>query len=241
MITHQHIDHLGLVEIIASRSGAEVAAIDVVVAVRRELRRRRRARRRVRRRADAAATGSPRTWSPRCAASRASFRGWGARGEGHPAARTTASCSSLRDRTLEVQHRPGHSPSDTLFWDAERRILICGRPPDRPHLLEPAALPAARRLRRAAAGAGHLPRVAGADPRAAGRDRAPRPRRADHRPRRADRRALRAAPAPRGEARRADRRAPADRRTSSPRSCGATSPSPRRSSPSPRSSATSTC
>ena len=27
----------------------------------------------------------------------------------------------LRDRTLEVQHRPGHSPSDTLFWDAERR------------------------------------------------------------------------------------------------------------------------
>ena len=31
VLTHQHIDHLGLVEIIASRSGAEVAAIDVVV------------------------------------------------------------------------------------------------------------------------------------------------------------------------------------------------------------------
>ena len=31
MITHQHIDHLGLVEIVASHSGAEVAAIDVVV------------------------------------------------------------------------------------------------------------------------------------------------------------------------------------------------------------------
>ena len=31
VITHQHIDHLGLVEIIASHSGAEVAAIDVVV------------------------------------------------------------------------------------------------------------------------------------------------------------------------------------------------------------------
>ena len=30
VLTHQHIDHLGLVEIIASRSGAEVAAIDVV-------------------------------------------------------------------------------------------------------------------------------------------------------------------------------------------------------------------
>jgi glyoxylase-like metal-dependent hydrolase (beta-lactamase superfamily II) len=31
VVTHQHIDHLGLVEIIATRSGAEVAAIDVVV------------------------------------------------------------------------------------------------------------------------------------------------------------------------------------------------------------------
>jgi glyoxylase-like metal-dependent hydrolase (beta-lactamase superfamily II) len=24
-----------------------------------------------------------------------------------------------------VQHRPGHSPSDTLFWDADRKILVC--------------------------------------------------------------------------------------------------------------------
>src|SRR5919106_211890 len=31
ILTHQHIDHLGLVEIIAQHSGAEVAAIDVVV------------------------------------------------------------------------------------------------------------------------------------------------------------------------------------------------------------------
>ena len=31
VITHQHIDHLGLVEIVAAHSGAEVAAIDVVV------------------------------------------------------------------------------------------------------------------------------------------------------------------------------------------------------------------
>ena len=30
----------------------------------------------------------------------------------------------LRDRKLEVQHRPGHSPSDTVFWDEDRRILI---------------------------------------------------------------------------------------------------------------------
>ena len=53
-----------------------------------------------------------------------SFRGWGA------AAKVTRPLADgelleLRDRTLEVQHRPGHSPSDTVFWDAERAILIC--------------------------------------------------------------------------------------------------------------------
>ena len=32
----------------------------------------------------------------------------------------------LRDRTLRIFHRPGHSPSDTLLWDAEREILIAG-------------------------------------------------------------------------------------------------------------------
>ena len=31
---------------------------------------------------------------------------------------------SFRDRTLQVHHRPGHSPTDTVFHDAERRILI---------------------------------------------------------------------------------------------------------------------
>jgi glyoxylase-like metal-dependent hydrolase (beta-lactamase superfamily II) len=31
---------------------------------------------------------------------------------------------AFRDRTLQTLHRPGHSPSDTVFWDAERRILI---------------------------------------------------------------------------------------------------------------------
>ena len=27
---------------------------------------------------------------------------------------------------MEVLHRPGHSPSDTVFWDAERGVLIGG-------------------------------------------------------------------------------------------------------------------
>jgi glyoxylase-like metal-dependent hydrolase (beta-lactamase superfamily II) len=30
----------------------------------------------------------------------------------------------FRDRSLHVHHRPGHSPTDTIFHDRERRILI---------------------------------------------------------------------------------------------------------------------
>ena len=30
----------------------------------------------------------------------------------------------LRDRTLQVLFRPGHSPSDTIFLDRQRRLLI---------------------------------------------------------------------------------------------------------------------
>ena len=42
-----------------------------------------------------------------------------------PARRRLAS-STFADRTLQVLHRPGHSPSDTLFHDRERRELIGG-------------------------------------------------------------------------------------------------------------------
>ncbi|MCW3010454.1 MAG: fold metallo-hydrolase [Solirubrobacterales bacterium] len=33
---------------------------------------------------------------------------------------------TFRDRTWTVHHRPGHSPSDTVFEDAERRMLLGG-------------------------------------------------------------------------------------------------------------------
>jgi glyoxylase-like metal-dependent hydrolase (beta-lactamase superfamily II) len=123
VITHQHIDHLGLVEILARRSGAEVAAIDAVVPfvesygsdTERD---------------DAFAAelmlryGIPEDLVAALRSVSASFRGWGA------AANVTRPLADgevleLRDRRLAVQLRPGHSPSDTLFWDAERRILFC--------------------------------------------------------------------------------------------------------------------
>ena len=51
------------------------------------------------------------------------FRAWGA-----PAKVTRplkdGETLALRDRRLQVFHRPGHSPSDTIFWDEDRRILI---------------------------------------------------------------------------------------------------------------------
>ena len=30
----------------------------------------------------------------------------------------------LRDRALEVHFRPGHSPTDTIFHDARRKMLL---------------------------------------------------------------------------------------------------------------------
>ena len=122
IVTHQHIDHLGLVDIIAKRSGAEVAAIDVLApfmenfgadadrddAEAAELMRRH---------------GISEEVVTALRQVTGSFRAWGSK------AKVTRPLSDgelveLRDRSLEVQHRPGHSPSDTVFWDAHRRVLI---------------------------------------------------------------------------------------------------------------------
>jgi glyoxylase-like metal-dependent hydrolase (beta-lactamase superfamily II) len=122
IITHQHIDHLGLVDIVAKRSGAEVAAIDVVVpfvenfggdAERDD--------------EEAGALmlrhGISEDVVTALRQVTGSFRAWGSK------TKVTKPFSDgeklpFRDRTLEAQLRPGHSPSDTVFWDEERRILI---------------------------------------------------------------------------------------------------------------------
>jgi glyoxylase-like metal-dependent hydrolase (beta-lactamase superfamily II) len=122
IITHQHIDHLGLVDIIAKRSGAEVAALDRLAPFVENFG------------ADAARDDEEAAELMRrhgiseevVTALRqvtGSFRAWGSK------AHVTRPLSDgevleLRDRRLEVQHRPGHSPSDTLFWDGDRRILL---------------------------------------------------------------------------------------------------------------------
>jgi glyoxylase-like metal-dependent hydrolase (beta-lactamase superfamily II) len=122
VVTHQHIDHFGLASILARRSGAEVAALDALVpflagygqqsdfddAFAQNL---------------MLAHGIPSDVVTALRAVSASFRGWGASVE---VTRPLAPDSrlELRDRTLRVLHRPGHSPSDTVFHDEQRAMLL---------------------------------------------------------------------------------------------------------------------
>jgi glyoxylase-like metal-dependent hydrolase (beta-lactamase superfamily II) len=122
IVTHQHIDHFGLAGILARRSGAEVAALDRlapflasfgeqaelddVFAERLMLRH-----------------GIPADVVSALRAVSQSFRGWGSAVE---VSRPLADGAEirLRDRTLRVLRRPGHSPSDTVFLDESRSILL---------------------------------------------------------------------------------------------------------------------
>jgi glyoxylase-like metal-dependent hydrolase (beta-lactamase superfamily II) len=122
VITHQHIDHLGLVDILARRSGAEVCTLDLLAPLVEgfgaeaerddEL-------------AEALMLrhGIPRDVVTALRAVSRSFRGWGG---------STAVSRRLADgetlefagRSLVALHRPGHSPSDTVFWDEARALLL---------------------------------------------------------------------------------------------------------------------
>jgi glyoxylase-like metal-dependent hydrolase (beta-lactamase superfamily II) len=124
VITHQHMDHLGLLEIIARRSGAEVAALDVLGPYLEDF--------------AASATaddafsmavmrrhGVPAELATALQMVGGAFRAFGSSGQVTVPLRQGTELT-LRDRTLTALHRPGHSPSDTVFWDARREILIAG-------------------------------------------------------------------------------------------------------------------
>jgi glyoxylase-like metal-dependent hydrolase (beta-lactamase superfamily II) len=122
VISHQHMDHFGLAAVLARRSGAEVAALDALApllagygqesdlddafAERLMLRH-----------------GIPPEIVTALRAVSAGFRAWGS------AVQVTSALADeselrLRDRTLRVLHRPGHSPSDTIFLDEAQSILL---------------------------------------------------------------------------------------------------------------------
>jgi len=124
VITHQHMDHLGLVEILARRSGADVAALDLLEPYLADFRSSVIAddefSQRIMRR-----HGIPAALATVLGAVGAAFRAFGSRADVTRPLRDGDSLS-LTDRTLQALHRPGHSPSDTVFWDPEREILIAG-------------------------------------------------------------------------------------------------------------------
>ena len=122
LLTHQHIDHLGLVDIVASHSKAEVAAIDAAVPFVENYSK------------EAAADdefamdlmlrhGISEDVARALASVSAAFRAWGSKADItrvlHDGERI-----ELRDRTLDVHFRPGHSPTDTVFHDADRKMLL---------------------------------------------------------------------------------------------------------------------
>ena len=124
VLTHQHIDHLGLVDILARRSGAQVAALDLLADY-------------VARYSEDAERddefaealmrrhGIPEDVRYALLAVSQSYRGWGGAAQ---VTRPLAAGSELvlRDRTLRVLHRPGHSPSDTVFHDEASGELVGG-------------------------------------------------------------------------------------------------------------------
>jgi glyoxylase-like metal-dependent hydrolase (beta-lactamase superfamily II) len=124
VITHQHMDHVGLLEIISRRSGAEVAALSALGRYLADFR------------SSAAADdefaravmlrhGIPEDLATVLGAVGAAFRAFGSGGN---VTRPLEDGDELvlHERTFVALHRPGHSPSDTIFWDQERRILIAG-------------------------------------------------------------------------------------------------------------------
>jgi glyoxylase-like metal-dependent hydrolase (beta-lactamase superfamily II) len=122
VVTHQHIDHLGLVEILVEHSGAEVAALGAaaerLAAFEEDAEQEDEFAVEVMRR-----NGIPEDVTVALRSVSRSFRGWGSHVEVTRPLQDGGALE-LGDRRLEVLHRPGHSPSDTVFWDAERRILI---------------------------------------------------------------------------------------------------------------------
>src|SRR5438876_10757312 len=122
IVTHQHIDHFGLASILARRSGAEVAALDLLAPYLASFSAEAESDDRF---AEAIMLrhGIPREVVTALRAVSGSFRAWGSPVQ---VTRPLAHGSelALRDRTLRVLHRPGHSPSDTVFLDQSRSILL---------------------------------------------------------------------------------------------------------------------
>ena len=124
LVTHQHFDHMGLARVLTARSGAELGCIDVLAPTLANW-------------SDYSVATDEYAFElmlrhgvePHVAEALRAVanvtRGYGASVSADrllPA----DSLVRLRDRELAVLHRPGHSPSDTVFHDAARGIAFLG-------------------------------------------------------------------------------------------------------------------
>jgi glyoxylase-like metal-dependent hydrolase (beta-lactamase superfamily II) len=124
VITHQHADHVGLVGLVAEKSGAEVCALDAFAPLVEDFatyadRNDELAQRVMRRhgvRDDVVTV---------LAAVTRAHRGWGGSA---PVTQRLRDGGALEfaSRRFEVHHRPGHSPSDTILFDPESGELVAG-------------------------------------------------------------------------------------------------------------------
>lgn len=122
VVTHQHLDHLGLVEVVKNRCGAPVTCLDRCVPWMENFKE------------EAGATdrwasslmllhGVPEDVAVALRAVARAFRGWGSSAKVEHVLHE-GDVMEFRDRKLEVLYRPGHSISDTVFWNAETQTLI---------------------------------------------------------------------------------------------------------------------
>jgi len=124
IITHQHIDHFGLAAIIARRSGAQVTALNGLAEYLKDYHKNAEDD-------DIYAKelmllyGFPEDVVTVLHSVSKSFRNWG---ESVDVSQRLNDGDEIkfRDRTFKVLHRPGHSPTDTLFWDEKHEILFAG-------------------------------------------------------------------------------------------------------------------
>lgn len=124
LITHNHMDHIGLVEAVAGRSRAVVAALaagaDRMADFDRDtqLQDRHAVELMLRH-------GVPESTVETLREVAESFHPYGAPAHvSRPLA--DGEVVELAGRRLRALHRPGHSPLDTLFWDEDRGYAFCG-------------------------------------------------------------------------------------------------------------------
>lgn len=124
VLTHQHIDHIGLAQILADRSGAEVLCLDALapwLATFEE-----------QTRIDDGysgglmhAHGIPEDMVLVLKSVSASYRAWGSSVTG-AVGLAPGSTVDFAGRSLRVHARPGHSPSDIVLHDEGSGLLIVG-------------------------------------------------------------------------------------------------------------------